>query len=91
MHQRHVCCSGAASPGRGRAGARTTRAATAASRAAEAPPALLAAGVDAGKRNGVIAPRPTARAGPEALDPPRGGSAAPPPARWAGCHWVEMP
>ena len=41
--------------------------------AAEEPPALLAAGVDAGNLNGVIAPLADAPAGPEALDPPRGG------------------
>src|SRR5271166_5600232 len=65
--------------------------ASAASRAAEAPPALLAPGVEAGKFNGVMAPRLDPRAGPEALDPPRGGSAAPPPGCFAGCHGAEMP
>ena len=65
--------------------------ATAARRAAEEPPALLAAGVEAGSRKGVIAPRVDARAGPDALEPPRGGRAAPPPGRLAGCHGDEMP
>ena len=65
--------------------------ATAARRADEAPPALLAAGVDWGNRNGGIAPLVDARAGPGALDPPRGGRAAPPPGPLAGCHGVEMP
>ena len=62
--------------------------ATAARRAAEAP---LAAGVDAGNLNGVIVPWAAPRTGPDALEPPRGGRAAPPPGPLAGCHGVEMP
>ena len=43
--------------------------AAAASSAAEAPPAVLAAGVDAGRLSGVIAPLADARAGPEGTRP----------------------
>ena len=50
--------------------------AAAASRAAD-PPALLAAGVDGGNCNGVIAPRAEVRIGLAGFEPPRGAMAAP--------------
>jgi len=55
------------------------------------PPALLADGVDGGSLKGVIAPRVVAFGAPGPLDPPRGGKAAPPPARAIGCQGVLMP
>src|SRR5580704_2861959 len=57
-----------------------------AARNAPEPPALLEAGVDEGRRSGVIAPRVAACAVPGALDPPRGGKANPPAALFTGCQ-----
>jgi hypothetical protein len=65
--------------------------ATAASKAAEAPPAVLAAAVFEGNRSGVIAPRPVGGIPRAALVPPRGACAAPPPGPLAGCQGAEMP
>jgi hypothetical protein len=64
--------------------------AAAASSAAD-PPALLAAGVDGGNCNGVIAPRAEVRIGLAGFEPPRGAMAAPPPLGFAGCHGRLMP
>jgi len=64
--------------------------AAAARRAAE-PPALLAAGVDGGNCNGVMAPWDAVRTGLAGFEPPRGAMAAPPPLGFAGCHGRLIP
>ena len=65
---------------------------TAAESAADAPE-LLAPGAGGGRRKGVNCPRTRAAVDGSAPlpDPPRGGSAAPPPARATGCQGFEMP
>jgi len=62
-----------------------------AAKSAPEPPALLAPGVDAGRRNGLIALRVVGVAVLGPPDPPRGGKAAPPPVRAIGCQGVLMP
>ena len=79
-------CTGGATAAAGGYGA--ARGGGACKSAALAP---LAAGVDAGSLNGLMVPWAAPRAGPDALDPPRGGRAAPPPGPLAACQGDEIP